>query len=205
VTQVNAEIGEDALDVGATAIPLNHPMNGSCMTEIVQPWLAARAAIAADTSDGSQTPESYLQGRFAHPFAVTKTEEWRLIAVGRMPAFMPATVAPKDTEEVTANGNEPSFEKLGLPDGDDRLVEIDVRTVESQGFADAKARSIERQQKGAHDILFYKGPRAAGLGSGIEKPLQFVPGVNIGDKLRTLGGRGRNGDANTRLPHDQIS
>jgi hypothetical protein len=102
--------------------------------------------ITDDACRGAQSPKCSFDDRFVHTNVIAEAEECPVCRPS-VASITLLTVIDQYAGEVTAHRDKPCLEKLRLPDGQNSLIEIDVRFVEVDYLAESQGSAIQCQQE----------------------------------------------------------
>ena len=100
----------------------------------------------ADLGLPQQAGEGVLQTSERDRVSPSRREEDRAVTVGER-QLGPVRLVPREcAAQVGADGNQARFEKLGIPDGEEAVPQVDVAVAQAKRFARAEPGGVEHQE-----------------------------------------------------------
>jgi hypothetical protein len=176
MSEIDRQVGQEPLDVLALAVPGDETNDREGMAEVVQSRLKAGIVGARYACLFTKPLEDELRCLARDGRSLLGSEKRsRLRTDSRRP--LPFDVVAQHAAKVCADRDEAALEELGLADGQDAGVGVEIVQRETERFADPEAGSVEKQQECAYRVRF-KQPAIAvpGVG-GIDQPFDVLVGT----------------------------
>jgi hypothetical protein len=140
--KVGRQTRQQVLKVGARSIPSDEPVDGRGVSQVVEPRLITGTTVAGDLRPRAQKPQRSLDRRARQALTIAAAEErtgrHRVVA-----SVATTTIIDQHSGQVPTQRHEPRLEKLGLPDRENRLVQINITDVKLDSLAQAQSGSVE--------------------------------------------------------------
>ena len=157
-------------------------MDGERVAQVMQPWLKATAVIPPNAGTITGKAKVVPKGVVIHLGAIACREErpHRCRSTAR--------VLGQSTPQVRPERDEACFAELGLPNGQQRFLQVHVAAIQMDCLADAKAGAIKEQQHGAHGHRIDGRLRVRVRFRRSQQPTEFVVRVDVRDESWRLPG-----------------
>src|SRR5215510_16212648 len=110
-------------------------MHGESVTQVMQPWLIARAIGTTDPRMSAQAPECLLDGRNLQSGAGTRHEEWRTPTLRMAGLLSPRCILNHGLLQLRPKCDHSRFVELRVANGDNCGREVYIRQREGKSFA----------------------------------------------------------------------
>ena len=143
---VGGEPGQEGLDVGPLAVPLDEPVHGEGVAEIVDPNVERTVAGLGDADCLAGPSEGVVHSIRREESSPARGKQRRIIGgPGSCLAF--PEEAFQDGRQARADRNDPRLEELGVPDREEPSLEVQISSPEPEGLARAQSERVDREKE----------------------------------------------------------
>jgi hypothetical protein len=178
VPHVGGKPGQEGLDVGPLAVPLNEPVHGESVSEIVDPNVERTVAGLSDADRLAGPPKGLLHslgrqetshaGREQRPFVRAPGDRLGLPEEGF-----------QEGRQGRADGHDPRLKELRIPDGDEPTLEVQILPSEADGLARSEPEGVDGEEDRAQYLGGHESAGQAGPLRSIEDLPDFLPRIDV--------------------------
>src|ERR1700678_1905078 len=159
-------------------------MDGKGMAQIVQARLTPRTAGSPDSRLCAHPAKVSLERILDNPSSFARSEKRGGLTRSRDRRGPAVGIRGQGLVHLGPEGHESGLVELGQANGQQAVLEVDVRSVQADDLAIAEARAVEQQKNGAEGDGV-QGTLSALVAIGrVQQALQFLTRVNVRDELR---------------------